>query len=200
MTPKSQSVYFPRIEQLEGYLALPDRATDESYPGVVVVHEIFGLNENIRGVADRLAGEGYAALAVDLFAGRNRVVRAARFVGDMISNSLDHGGIRDLKSALTYLAGLEVVDEDRLGTIGFSLGGSLAVAWSCVDDRLKAAASYYGVNPRPPGNRRERLPGRGFLPRKRLYPGPGRAARKRAPPPRPAERHKSVPWDPPLVL
>ena len=67
----------------------------------------------------------------------------------MISNSLDHGGIRDLKSALTYLAGLEVVDEDRLGTIGFSLGGSLAVAWSCVDDRLKAAASYYGVNPRP---------------------------------------------------
>ena len=149
MTSKSQSVYFPRIEQLEGYLALPERATDKSCPGVVVVHEVFGLNENIRGVADRLAKEGYAALAVDLFAGRSRAVRAARFVGDMISSSLDHGGIRDLKSALTYLAGLEVVDEDRLGTIGFSLGGSLAVAWSCVDDRLKAAASYYGVNPRP---------------------------------------------------
>ena len=149
MTSKSQAVHFPRVEQLEGYLALPDGGNVQKHPGVVVVHEVFGLNDNIRGVTDRLAGEGYAALAVDLFAGKNRAVRAARFMGDMISRSLDHGGIRDLKSALSYLAGLNSVDEDRLGAVGFSVGGSFAIAWSCVDERLKAVSSYYGVNPRP---------------------------------------------------
>lgn len=149
MTKKAQEVHFPRVEQLEGYLALPEEDGGERYPGVVVAHEIFGLNDNVRGVADRLAANGYAALAVDLFAGSNRVVRAAKFTGDMVTNSLAHGGIRDLKSALSYLAGLEAVDEDRLAAVGFSMGGSLVMAWACVDERLKAVSNYYGVNPRP---------------------------------------------------
>jgi carboxymethylenebutenolidase len=58
------------------YLALPDGAGP--HPGVVVVHEAFGLNDNIRGICRRLAAEGYAALGVDLFEGRNRAVCMAR--------------------------------------------------------------------------------------------------------------------------
>ena len=114
-----------------------------------MIHEIFGLNDNIRDIAGRFAGEGYAALAVDLFSGRNRAVCMARFMGGMFLNSLDHGGIRDLKAALTHLSEMPQVDDERLGAIGFCMGGSFAIAWACTDYRLKAIAPYYGANPRP---------------------------------------------------
>lgn len=149
MSPTVQEVSFPRTERLEGYLALPDDGDGGKRPGVVVVHEVFGLNESIRGVADRLAGEGYAAIAVDLFAGRRRSVSVARFINGMLTNSLDHRAIHDLKASLGYLAGLPQVDDERLGAVGFSLGGSFVTAWACTDDRLRAVASYYGMNPRP---------------------------------------------------
>lgn len=133
--------------QLRGYLARPEG--EGPFPGVVVIHEIFGLNENIRDITRRFAGEGYAALAVDLFVGRNRAVCIARFMGAALAGSLDHSGIRDLKAALSVLAEQRQVDEDRIGAIGFCMGGGFAVAWACTDDRLKAIAPYYGVNPRP---------------------------------------------------
>ncbi|MGB3633020.1 MAG: dienelactone hydrolase family protein [Rubrobacteraceae bacterium] len=149
MAPTVHEVSFPRAEKLDGYLTLPEGGSENKHPGVVVVHEVFGLNENIKGVADRLAGEGYAALAVDLFSDRKRANCVARFLNGMLTNSLDHGAIRDLKTSLSYLAGLPEVDDERLGAIGFSLGGSFVTAWACTDDRLGAVASYYGVNPRP---------------------------------------------------
>ena len=149
MPPTAQSVSFPgaTVSQLAAYLARPEG--DGPFPAIVVIHEIFGLNDNICDIARRFAGQGYAALAVDLFAGRNRAVCMFRFLGGILFNSLDHGGIRDLKAALSYLAGQPGVDAARLGAVGFCLGGSFAVAWACADDRLKAIAPYYGMNPRP---------------------------------------------------
>ena len=149
MAPTVQEVSLPRAERLGGYLALPEGKPGTKHPGVVVVHEIFGLNEHIRGVADLLAGEGYAALAVDLYAERRRAVCMVRFLNGMLTNSLNHEAIRDLKASLGYLAGLPEVDDKRLGAIGFSLGGSFVTAWACTDGRLGAVASYYGMNPRP---------------------------------------------------
>lgn len=166
MTPKVQEVSFPRAERLGGYLVLPDASQENRCPGIVVVHEVFGLNDNIRGVADRLAGEGYAALAVDLFAERKWTTCLARFVNGMLVNSLDHAAIRDLRAALSYLAGFDEVDDERLGAIGFSLGGSFVTAWACTDDRLRAVASYYGVNPRPLEAVRESCPIVGSFPEK----------------------------------
>src|SRR5437870_10599613 len=87
--------------QLEGYLARPEG--EGPFPGVVIIHEAFGLNENIKDIARRFANEGYVALGVDLFAGRNRAVCMFRFMGGMMMNSLQHGAIRDLKTALTFL-------------------------------------------------------------------------------------------------
>ena len=57
----------------------------------------------MRDIAWRFAGEGYAALAVDLFTGRNRAVCMARFMAANLSGKLEHGGIEDLKAALTFL-------------------------------------------------------------------------------------------------
>jgi carboxymethylenebutenolidase len=130
-----------------GFLAVPD--TKGRLPGVVVIHEAFGLNDGIKEVARRFAGEGYVALAVDLFGGRNRAVCMARFMAGMLRGSVDRFGVGDLKQALTYLMSLQEVDPDRVGAIGFCMGGSFAVAWACTDERLKAIAPYYAANPKP---------------------------------------------------
>src|SRR5262245_39240428 len=135
------------VARLDGYLARPEG--DGPFPAVVVIHEIFGLNDNIRDIAQRFAQQGYVALAVDLFAGRNRVACMFRFFAGILFNSLDHSGIHDLKAALSWLAQQPGVDGARLGAIGYCMGGSFAVAWACADNRLKAIAPYYGLNPRP---------------------------------------------------
>ncbi|TMD17852.1 MAG: dienelactone hydrolase family protein [Chloroflexi bacterium] len=108
-----------------GFLALPDG--DRPRPGVVVIHEIYGLNDNIRAITQRLAGEGYAALAVDLFSDRNKPICMARYMAGMLRGSVNRFGVDDLKLALSYLASMPEVDPDRIGAIGFCMGGSFAI-------------------------------------------------------------------------
>ena len=141
---------------LAGYFARPGGeepspapAAGSGVPGVLLIHEIFGLNENMKDIARRFAAEGYAALAVDLFAGRNRIVCMFSLFMGMRSNSTGHGGIRDLQAALGFLGQQPGVDPARLGAVGYCLGGGLAIALACADNRLKAIAPYYGMNPRP---------------------------------------------------
>ena len=129
------------------YLARPDGAGP--FPGVVVIHEAFGLNDNIRDVCDRFAQEGYLALGVDLFAGRIRAVCIARMFAGAVAGNLDHHGVPALKAALGQLAGHPQVDAARIGAIGFCLGGSIVLTWACTDDRLAAIAPFYGAAPKP---------------------------------------------------
>ena len=137
-----------RTEMLDGsYLALPDGAGP--FPGVVVVHEASGLNDNIRDICRRFAGEGYAALGVDLFAGRNRVVCMARMFAGGMAGNLHHYGVPELQEALTRLGQQPDVDADRLGAVGFCLGGSIVLTWGCTEQRLSAVAPFYGMAPRP---------------------------------------------------
>jgi carboxymethylenebutenolidase len=131
------------------YLARPEG--QGPFPAVVVIHEVYGLNENIKDIARRFAAEGYVALAVDLFSGRNTAVCMARFFAGMLFSSLNHLGIQDLKSALSFLTEQPGVDSARVGAVGYCMGGSFAVAWACTDRRLRAIAPYYGMNPRPLG-------------------------------------------------
>lgn len=130
-----------------GYLALPDDIG--RHPAVVVIHEAYGLNGNIRDITRRFADEGYAALAVDLFTDRNRAICMTRYMTGMLLGSINRHGVFDLKSALTLLAKMPEVDAKRLGAIGFCMGGGFAIAWACTDWRLKAIAAFYGANPRP---------------------------------------------------
>ncbi len=133
--------------QLEGYLARPEG--EGPVPGIVVIHEAYGLNENIKDITHRFANQGYVALAVDLFAGRNRAVCMFRFMGNLLLHSLHNDTIADLKASLTFLSAQSGVDDARLGAVGYCMGGSFAIAWACTDDRLKAIAPYYAMNPRP---------------------------------------------------
>jgi carboxymethylenebutenolidase len=132
---------------ISGYLVRP--TTDRPFPGVVVIHEAFGLNDDIWQITERFAAEGYVALGVDLFAGRNRVICMARLIGGMILNPLNHAGIHDLQAALTFLSDDPNVDSNRLGAIGFCMGGNYAICLACTDERVRVVAPYYALNPRP---------------------------------------------------
>jgi carboxymethylenebutenolidase len=156
-----------------GYLAVPDG--NGPNPGVVVIHEAFGLNDHIKDVTRRLADAGYATLAVDLFTGRNRAVCMARYMAGAVGGSVNRYGVEDLKSALTLLATMTNVDPLRLGAVGFCLGGGFAIAWACTDTRLKAIAPFYGANPRPLDVTRRLCPVVGSYPEKDFTARSGRA-------------------------
>ncbi len=169
----SEDVAFPSgSHTLQAYFSLPDGPGP--FPGVLLIHEIFGLNENMRDIARRFAGEGYAALAVDLFAGRSKVVCMFSLFLGMQTHSLDHGGIKDLRAALDYLGRRPEVDPARLGAVGYCLGGGLAIALACADHRLKAIAPYYGLNPRPLEAARRSCPVVGSYPGKDFTAKSGR--------------------------
>jgi carboxymethylenebutenolidase len=137
-----------RVEELDsGYLVVPDG--NGPFPGVVVIHEAGGLNDNIRDICNRFAGENYTALGVDLFKGRSRPICMARmFVGAM-RGDLNHFGVPDLKDSLGRLSEHPDVDSERIGAVGFCLGGSIVLTWGCTENRLKAIAPWYGAAPRP---------------------------------------------------
>jgi len=95
MAQTAQTVSFPSgSQQLSGYLARPQG--EGPFPGIVVIHEIFGLNDNIRDIARRFADEGYVALAVDLFTGGSRLVCMFRFMRQSLLSPLNNSSINHL--------------------------------------------------------------------------------------------------------
>jgi carboxymethylenebutenolidase len=143
----SVSVALPGGRALQAYFVRPPAAG--LAPGVVVIHEIFGLNDNIRSIARRFAGEGYAALAVDLFSTGGRATCMLRLLHGMLIRPLENGVVAELQAALDFLRGQPGVDPERVGVIGFCLGGTFALQLACVAGGLRAASVFYGQNPRP---------------------------------------------------
>ncbi len=124
-----------------GYLALP--AADGPRPGVVVVHEIFGLNEDIRRAADRVAGLGYVSIAPDLVGG-GRLLCIARAMRDLRRG---RGPLLDAAQAVVQWAkGRPEVDAERIGVIGFCMGGSVAFLLG-VSGTVRVTAPNYGEPP-----------------------------------------------------
>ncbi len=131
-----------------GYLARPDG--DGPFPGVIVIQEWWGLDAHIRSLAERFAGEGFVALAPDLYHGQvasepddaRKLVMAMN--GDM--------AVAEIRAAMTHLTNMEGVQPKSVGVIGFCMGGRLTLAVASTgDDRVGAAASFYGggVQPTP---------------------------------------------------
>jgi len=130
-----------------GYLAAPAQG---AAPGVIVVQEWWGLNPQIKSVCDRLAAEGFTALAPDLYhgelAGHAEMDRAAELMNAM---PIDRAA-RDMSGAVGYLAGHDAVRGDGVGAIGFCMGGNLVLLLAAKrPDKVKAVVSYYGVIPDP---------------------------------------------------
>jgi carboxymethylenebutenolidase len=121
-----------------GYLAEPGL---EGAPGVVVLQEYWGLNPNIEGVADRLAGEGYLALAPDLYRGEvtEEPDEARRLVMQLDMTETE----KDLRGALSRLRELT---GRPAGVMGFCLGGALSLFAACANpDSVGACVTFYGI-------------------------------------------------------
>ena len=109
--------------ELNAHLAVPP-VGDPPWPGVVVLHEIFGLNDDIRQQADRLAAAGYLAAAVDLFSagGALRCIKAT--FRTLLRG--EGGAVDDIEAARAWLAGRDDCT-GRVGIIGFCMGGGFAL-------------------------------------------------------------------------
>jgi carboxymethylenebutenolidase len=136
-------------DEVTAWVVYPERS--DAAPVVIVIHEIYGLTDWIRSVADQLAAEGFIAIAPDLLSGKG--------VDGGGSPSMDRQGAvaairgleraevnRRLEAAAAYATGLPAAG-DQVGVVGFCWGGSssflLAAAWEGLD----AAVVYYGSSP-----------------------------------------------------
>src|SRR5436190_14369835 len=95
-------------------------------PGVVVLHESFGLNDDIRRIAGRFAASGYAALAPYLYSHGTRLVCLSRVLADMVSGRISRE-ITDIHAAREALAAMPEVDARRVAIAGFCQGGGFAL-------------------------------------------------------------------------
>ena len=129
---------------MKGYLVYDDAVTHKR-PGVLVVHEIWGLNAQSRKRAEMLAGLGYVALAVDMF-GNGKVAEhpsdGSKFVEE-IRNNLPAMKGRFL-AAMELLKSNEHVDASQIGAIGYCFGGGVVLAMARQGTDLKAVVSFHG--------------------------------------------------------
>jgi len=129
-------------DSCEGYLAKPKSGHG---PGVIVVQEWWGLVDHIRDVADRFAGEGFVVLAPDFFHGAStdEPDEAQRL---LMGLAMDRAA-RDVQGAAQYLAGRDDVEGNGVGTVGFCMGGSLALWSGALADEVKVAVGFYPALP-----------------------------------------------------
>jgi carboxymethylenebutenolidase len=137
-----QNVTFPSNGgEAHGYLAQP---ASGSGPGVIVIEEWWGLDDHIADICDRLAGEGFVALAPDLFGGR--VAHDSDEAGRLMQQLPAEQAARDLGGAVDYLLGLDSVTSGSVGAIGFCMGGGFVLMLAAQQgDKIGAAVPFYGV-------------------------------------------------------
>ncbi|HTQ67903.1 MAG TPA: dienelactone hydrolase family protein [Solirubrobacteraceae bacterium] len=120
-------------------------AGEGPHPGVVVLHESFGLNDDIRRIASRFAEAGYAALAPSLYSHGRRIVCLSRVIVDMLRGSVARE-IGDIHAAREALGAREEVDASRIAVAGFCQGGGFALI-AGTRPGFRAAAVNYGDVP-----------------------------------------------------
>jgi carboxymethylenebutenolidase len=133
------------MKNTKGFLAKPREAG--RYPGVIVIHEIWGLVDHIKDVASRLAREGYVALAVDLF--EEKTVTKLEEGHAVREKFTEEKILGDLNGAFNYLKTLSYVNQNRIGSVGFCMGGGLSLLLACHNRELAAPVIFYGRNPSP---------------------------------------------------
>ncbi len=128
-------------KMLHGYMARPAGASRNG-PAIIVVHEWWGLNDNIKAVVDRYAGEGYMVLAVDLF-GRVATTPDTAMVLYQTAMKNVPAGEKNLAAAITYL---RAQGATKIGSVGYCFGGHWSLRTGLVGGRdISAVVMYYGA-------------------------------------------------------
>ncbi len=131
----------PDGQSVNGYLAEP--AQGAAAPGMVVIQEWWGLNDQIKGVADKLAAAGYRALVPDLYRGK---VALAANEAEHLMNDLNFGDAagQDVRGAVQYL---KATGSGKAGVTGFCMGGALTLLSAVNVPEADAGAVWYGYPP-----------------------------------------------------
>lgn len=159
MTIRTEMVEFPSNGTTTmGFLARPEG--DGPFPGVIVIQEWWGLNDNIKDIARRFAGEEFVAFAPDLYHGK--VVaepdEAQKLMMGLDMNRASH----ELVKAVEYLDQQSYIGDRGIGAVGFCMGGSLAFTLACDTPLVRAVAPFYGGPPQPI-DKVEKLQGPAFV-------------------------------------
>lgn len=147
---QNQSVSY--FDNAHGYLVSPltdigNNETSQPLPAVVMIHEWWGLNENIKNMANELAEQGFVVLAADMFNGQVATTpdQAMQLAGAVRENPSE--AISNLQAAVRYLGSLENVNASKIGSLGWCFGGgqSLQLALNTeAEYPLAATVIYYG--------------------------------------------------------
>jgi len=132
---------------MDAFLAQPTQPG--LYSGMLVIHEILGLNEDIRQITRRFAENGYVALAIDLFSGQGRVMCLMQVFYGLLIRPMKNRTLQDLSGALSALKNTPEVDANHTGVVGFCMGGGYALQLASSGQQLRSASVFYGSNPRP---------------------------------------------------
>jgi len=129
-------------EDTQGYLAIPEG--EGPFPALVLIHEWWGLNDNIKDLADDFADQGYVALAVDLYDGQSAATpeeagALATSVRENVQMAFDN-----LESATEYLSSREEVNSEQLASVGWCFGGQWAYNMAVNNMNIDASVMYYG--------------------------------------------------------
>ncbi|MBI3090149.1 MAG: dienelactone hydrolase family protein [Candidatus Tectomicrobia bacterium] len=127
----------------DGYLSLP---ASLPAPAVIVIQGWWGLVDHIKGVTDRLAGEGFVGLAPDLYRGKrtSEPDDAERLMMALNIAQTE----KDLRGAVQFLLDHEAVASARVGILGFCMGGQLALFAACANAGIRACVDFYGFHPK----------------------------------------------------
>jgi carboxymethylenebutenolidase len=146
---KTEAVHFPvGKDTIGGYLAAPEKPG--RYPAIIVIHDWWGLTDWVKEQTDKLADQGFVALAVDLYDGK--VAANATEAGELSRALPDDRAVLDLMGAIVYLATRNDVARDRIGAVGWAMGGSYAIQLAMHVPRLGACVVNYGVLPTDPND------------------------------------------------
>ncbi len=137
----SKMVDFPSNgASTKGYLAMPASGKG---PGVLVIQEWWGLVQHIKNVCDRLAAEGFSALAPDMYHGQT--ASEPDGAGKLFMALNIGQAEKDLRGAATYLA--QHSTTAKLGAVGFCMGGQLALFAGTLNPSVGAVVNFYGIHP-----------------------------------------------------
>jgi carboxymethylenebutenolidase len=119
--------------------------THGRHPGIIVIHEWWGLNDWVKQQAQQFAGQGYVALAVDLY--RGKVATDSETAHELMRGLPQDRGVRFLTAAAAWLGQQPGVDPHRIGAIGWCMGGGYAAQLAVADPSLNAVVINYGALP-----------------------------------------------------
>lgn len=136
----SDVTYKSGDESVHGVLYTP--SGKGPFPAIIVIHEYWGLNDWVKEQASKLSDEGYAALAIDLY--RGKVGTTPEEAHELMRGVPEDRANRDLKAAFDFLAAQPNVKKDRIGAIGWCMGGGYSLDVALDEPTLAADVINYG--------------------------------------------------------